>query len=408
MRTSLRVMGMAVVVSALAVAGCDLDRPLTKYGDTPSGLLAVGDLNGDGHLDVVAAAASGDQIAAGYTVLMGDGQGGFASTVVDDGTRASSLDLADVDGDGDLDMVALIFGSVTLRLNDGGGRFGEPQILPPAATNCQAGCYNVRHATVGDVNGDGRVDLVETGDHPGYVWVRLGDGSAGFGTAVFYRPRPWFFDQVGNQISLADMDGDGDLDVIIVGSWRDNYSGVTRGNLAIGRNDGTGAFPTFNAYDFGGETMTPGATMSAAIDTADVDEDGHLDVILDGFDASDHVSGSSIHVHYGDGAGGLPRDAAPTDEIGGRDGAWLVLDDLTGDGHLDLVVPPAAYANVRRAELFVADAPGSFTYDRTLATDGHISDALAADLDADGRDDLVLASAREHYIQIDLNGLGDG
>jgi hypothetical protein len=399
---------MAVLVTALAFAGCDLDRPLTKFGDTPSGLLAVGDLNGDGHPDIVSAATRSDQMT-GYTVLIGDGQGGFTPTVVDDGTSAASLDLADVDGDGDLDMVvAVVYGRVNLRLNDGGGRFGEPQLLPPTWDDCRAGCFNLRHATVGDVNGDGRVDLVETGDHPGYVWVRLGDGSAGFGTAVFYRPRPWYFDQVGNQISLADMDGDGDLDVIIVGSWRDNYSGVTRGNLAIGRNDGTGAFPTFNAYDFGGETTSPGATLSAPIDIADVDEDGNLDVILDYYDPDDDASGVSIHISFGDGAGGLARKAAPTDQIGGRDDAWHVLADLTGDGHLDLVVPPAYYANVRRAELFVADAPGSFVYDRTLATDGHISDALAADLDADGRHDLVFASARQNYVQIDLNGLGDG
>lgn len=388
-----RVLGFVGPLALLA-AGCDLGRPATLHGPFASGLLAVGDVNGDGHVDIVTAALDGVSAISGYTVLVADGSGSFVPTTVDDGdgTDMRRVDLVDYDADGDLDLVGFVHGNVAVRANDGTGRFDEPVYIPRAT----AGAQFSHDATLGDVNGDGHVDIVEVGESPGYVYVRLGDGSGGYGPAAFYRPRPWFVYQQLWRVELADMDHDGDLDVVVTGLWTDS-AGAVRGTVGIGGNDGTGKFTTFNVVSVG--DSQPSGLRDVEI--ADVDEDGHLDVVTTYFEVGHW---GRIRAFYGDGRGGLPRSAFPTDQIGERGALWFGLGDLTGDGHLDLVADTVPIARLDRAELFVADGPASWAYDRMLTADRRVVDEAIADLDGDGRLDLVLAD--DSYVRVFLNGLG--
>ena len=115
-------------------------------------LVKTADLDDDGTLDLI----TGNQSATGtstVSVLLGAGEGAFSDAIdYDAGARLSSFTLADVDRDGDLDLVTANDLSVGVVLNDGEARFTRP-----AAYTVPASAV---FATVTDVNSNGHVDLV--------------------------------------------------------------------------------------------------------------------------------------------------------------------------------------------------------------------------------------------------------
>ncbi|MEN8719160.1 MAG: VCBS repeat-containing protein, partial [Oceanococcaceae bacterium] len=187
----------------------------------------TGDFNGDGVLDLAVANIGSNSVS----ILLGDGSGGFAdaagSPVLFDGEDPDdpfdlgpapfSVTTGDFDGDGDLDLAVASFraNNVSILLGDGSGGFEEAIGSP-----IMVGATPVS-VTTGDLNGDGNLDLAVANNSSGSnsVSILLGDGSGGFGAATNYG--------VGdnpNSVSIGDLNGDGVLDLATANSSSDNVS----------------------------------------------------------------------------------------------------------------------------------------------------------------------------------------
>jgi hypothetical protein len=192
-------------------------------GSSPRSV-ALGDVNGDGRLDIITANNNGDNAS----VLLGNGNGTFKNqTTVSTGSTGSNpraVALGDMNGDGKLDIITANTGnaSASVLLGNGDGTFAAQ---PTFATGS-----NPRSVTVGDVNGDGKLDII-TGNFAGNsvsmllgsVSVLLGNGNGTFAAqATFETNRPY-------SVSLGDLNGDGRLD-IITASYSSDTTRVLLGN----------------------------------------------------------------------------------------------------------------------------------------------------------------------------------
>ena len=237
---------------------------LEDKGET-SASVSVGDLNGDGLLDIVL--AKGRHWPLHSRVLLNDGKGGFsASSLGTVPARTYSAALADVDGDGHLDIVVsndapdrkLVY------RNDGKGHFTEIGTFGDPA-------WQTRYVTLADLNGDGFPDIVAAnrGDYPDIgatgphtavpSFVCLNDGKGHFPSC---QPLPT---ESATSIVAADFDGDGAIDLFV--PHRDG------GQSIILWNDGKGHFPTSTK-------VGPSAAWIRIAAAADFDGDGHLDLAI--------------------------------------------------------------------------------------------------------------------------------
>ncbi len=320
---------------------------------------AVADLNGDGALDIVSCSG------ATTSVLINRHQPGDAFVTLSpavfhpSGNDTRGVALADVNGDGILDLISAGFAVDLLgvQLGNGDGTFGTISAL--------AAGDGPRLIATGDFNGDGRIDVACTNQNSSDVSIFLNTGTA-LGTQTRR--------SVGTApavIHAGDIDGDGDLDLATLSS------GTARVTFLI--NNGAGAFTL-------GPLVLVGANPTD-MRLADFDGDGDLDAITTDRDAN------ALSVLRNSGTGSFTRTTAPAPAAPTRLGAA----DLDADGLLDLLVTSGG-ANT--ATLYKGDGAGGYTPASTFSVNDGFLDLELADLSGDGLPDIVGAASGSRSIII--------
>ncbi|OUJ71093.1 hypothetical protein BXP70_22515 [Hymenobacter crusticola] len=282
--------------------------------------LALGDVDADGDLDLLTV---NNNAAGTVSVRLNNGSGSFSgSQEVEVGSYPASLTLGDVDGDGDLDFLTAnnpatntSSGSVSVRLNNGSGTFSGTQ---------EVATSNRSSTALGDVDGDGDLDLllgIYNSSVTSVVQVRLNNGAGTFGTGP---TAP--IDAAIYQLLLEDMDADGDLDMvaahIVVPTGIPSL--ISQGRVILYRNNGTGSFASGQVIM---SLSNPGR-----ISLGDLDGDNDLDLLTTytGF----RFDPPTVSIHLNNGTGTLTTVNAKPYNPGI---ANTVLGDVDNDGDLDFL-----------------------------------------------------------------------
>jgi hypothetical protein len=327
-------------------------------------LVAIEDLNGDGFPDVLAACYG----SATVSVLVSGLNNGFGATSYRPSTGGMGVQLADVTGDGILDLVSGAGWNVAVMPGNGAGEFGT------GVTYATGG--GVSSVRIGDFDGNGAPDIV-TANSNNTASVLLSDLDGGFGATTDFTTG-----SSPSDVAAGDLNGDGYLDFLI----------TNEGANTVSRFLGTGAGHFTARSDFA-TGVGPKALVTGYF-SGDVD----LDVAVCNFSAG------TVSILPGDGLGSL---GAKTDYTVGYGPAAIAAGDLNGDGRTDLATANQVNGTV---SVLIADGAGGFLAksDYGMGTSGPEPLSVAiADLNGDGWNDIVAGTKYGNAVCV-LLGAGGG
>lgn len=334
-----------------------------NLGSRPDGPMALGDVNRDGKLDMVVAAAAGVQVLPG----LGDGTFGAALATLDAGNNPSAIAVADMNNDGRMDIVVggtdvFVFfqtaggafflqdgnslpisgraGSIVVGNFDGIGGldiavsqqagtrisvlYADPNLprrfLPEKRFPSSARGGQVGQIVVGDFNRDGNLDLAVNGTTQGGVNLLLRDPSD---PRNFLAPRFFTTGRSPESLAVGDVNNDGWLD-LIVGNFRDGSISVLLGDTADANRAPADKRFFLQARSFAVEGLQ-GLTVN------DFNGDGNLDIAA-------VRSGNRVAVFHGQGQGDFVLSA--NYDVPTANSTFLVTTgDINGDRKPDILVP---------------------------------------------------------------------
>ncbi|PCJ65342.1 MAG: hypothetical protein COA58_10815 [Bacteroidetes bacterium] len=349
--------------------------PGVEYGD-----IAFADIDGDNDQDLMITGWNKSIRVA--NLYKNDGKGVFylVNNTPFEGVNYSSVKFSDIDGDKDLDLLITGKSDITrtakLYINGGSGNFTESMGTPFIGVS--AG-----DITAGDVDGDDDIDFVISGySNSDAAITKLYINTSGtFDTSKVND----FFGVYYCSIQLADMDNDGDQDLIISG---DRASRFTYYKSILYSNDGTGKFS-----EVGNESSLAGIS-NGDVAFNDIDNDGDLDIITVGFEYNSSLDfGGNSKIYKNDGSGTYSLfDETSIMKL--YDGS-IALADIDGDNDDDLLVTGRNGSTIN-TKLYLNNGAGNFTLvTGTPFVDVYNSSIAFEDIDSDGDFDLMITGSRD-------------
>ncbi len=359
-----RALALAAEGQIVRIVGNRTDQkylaPTTYAAAAETSAVAVGDLTGNGIADMVAVNTADNSIS----IWLGNGDGTFTfqrKQSVGAGKAPNAVLMADLDGDGDMDIVTVNGGdnTVSVLLGNGRGQFGFPRVF-----NVGNGPTAVAAA---DLNGNGALDLIVVNSDGGNLSILSGNGDGTF--------KPQTQISVGStprSVAAGDLNGDGAIDLVTANSGNNSVA------VLLGRGNGTFEAPL--SYAVGG--------VPIAVGLADLNGNGALDIVS----ANQGTQNVSVLLGIGDGrfydavnygAGGVPRA--------------MVLADMDNDTAVDIVV-------ARENDVLVLYGNGNGTFARRRAVGmGEAPLGLAVgNLNRDGTRDIVTANPTSNNVSVVL------
>jgi hypothetical protein len=329
-------------------------------------IIVLGDMDGDGHLDVVA----GNFNQANRLYLNNGTADPFngisGSDITTDTHYTWSMALGDVDGDGDLDVMAGNSNQTNrLYLNNG----TTDPFNGVTGSDITTDSHHTRSIAAGDMDGDGDLDIIAANEYEIHrLYLNNGTTDPFEGVTGNNITTDVHFTHA---IALGDMDGDGDLDVVVGNS-------TTQTNRLYLNN---GTSDPFNGVT--GTDITADAHRTYTIALGDMDGDGDLDVVAGNINQANrlYLNNGTVDPFNGITGSNISNDAYDTRSI--------VLGDLDGNGSLDMVSGNYNLTNRLYLNNGTGD-PFSGVTGSDITADTHTTYAIAlGDTDGDGDLDMV-------------------
>ncbi len=354
------------------------------------------DFNGDGLQDIAisnyeyAAPGGGTDGMSGFVVLLGMGGNRFTepSHITVSSQGCWDIVAHDFDLDGDPDIAVSIANAfwegtgVRIYLNDGSGQF--PEFRSAAVANGASGL------AAGDFDGDGSPDLAvasfQSFEEQGIVSILFGDGTGSLSALTPYSvaARPW-------KLESADMDGDGDTDLVVAHELH---------AVTVLENTGAGLF---QSQEYSGFFPLQGGQAYAALALADGDQDGDLDVYYTNTRTGQPGLIQRYIVHLQNDGGILSRGT----DIPAPSACDLISTDWNGDGWADFATVLHSGRDGDGPQIILSDGNGGYHEAAPVAAGQGTFAVLAVDIDGDTDPDLLTADRYSMALTVHDNR-GDG